>query len=183
MQKNPYCSFDAQAFWKSAVASNSPFEITGLWEPKFRIDPDHKIVTFGSCFAQHLSKALVSKGYNWLDAEPAPFGLSAQNCRAFNYGVFSARTGNIYTTSLLAQWLEWALNPKLASDEVWIADDRFYDPFRPIIEQDGFESEEEMRSSRIEALKAFKTCCQWPTKMSQYRPLKLNHFSREIIIC
>ena len=153
---HPYSTLEARAFWKSAVAGISPFQIAGLWDPKFRIDPDHKIATFGSCFAQHLSRALVREGYNWLDAEQAPFGLSPQSCRAFNYGVFSARTGNIYTTSLLAQWLEWALSPDAASEEVWVEGQRYYDPFRPAIEPNGFASEKEMRLSRAEVLRALK---------------------------
>lgn len=146
--QNPYADLPREAFWKTAVASKSAFDIRGLWVPKFRVLPKHKIVTAGSCFAQHIGRALAGRGYGWLDAEPAPEYLSPENCKRFNYGVFSFRTGNIYTAKALRQWMEWAFGVVEAPSEVWEKDGRFYDPFRPAIEPDGFESVEELHHSR-----------------------------------
>src|SRR5436190_6807216 len=145
---NPYESLPAEAFWKLSVANKSPFDVDELWDPKFAILPNHKVVTFGSCFAQHIGNALKAKGFSWLSTEKPPHGLSEQNARLLNYNIFSARTGNIYTTSLLRQWTEWAAGKSEPPSECWQKDSRFYDPFRPRIEPNGFVSEEEMKQSQ-----------------------------------
>ncbi|WP_417725745.1 GSCFA domain-containing protein [Salipiger sp.] len=155
---NPYSSLEARAFWSPAVGKRSLFDISDLWKAPFAIDRRSRIATFGSCFAQHFSRALVARGFTWLDAEPAPEGLSAEHAKAYNYGVFTARTANIYTTSLLRQWTEWALghaeDPKIFwEDEAG----RIYDPFRPVIEPGGFASPEEMFAARARCIEAFRT--------------------------
>ena len=38
--------------------SRDPLEINRLWDPKFNIRPHKRVVTFGSCFAQHIGRAL-----------------------------------------------------------------------------------------------------------------------------
>ena len=153
---NPYTEFGTEAFWRTAVAESSAFDIRGLWTPKFRVLPKHKILTAGSCFAQHFSRALVAKGYNWVDAEPGPPMLLEDSRRKFNYGVFSFRTGNIYTARALRQWVEWALEVEQPPEEVWEKDGRFYDPFRPAIEPNGFLSPEEVFASRHVTLAAIR---------------------------
>ena len=154
---NPYENLPTQAFWRPAVADINPLEISNLWRPKFPINKNHLIATAGSCFAQHISKALVERGYPWFDSEPAPPGLSPASKTAFNYGIFSFRTGNIYTPALLKQWLKWALLKEPMPDEIWIKDGRYYDPFRPAIEPNGFASESELKASRVDTLNAIAT--------------------------
>lgn len=154
---HPYESLDSKCFWSSAVAKRNMFDISDLWDPKFRISNKMKVATFGSCFAEHIGKALHIRGFNWLISEPAPLGLSTALARKYNYGIFSARTGNIYTVSLLKQWVEWAIENKPVPNEVWEKDGRFYDPFRPNIEPDGFETKDEMIRSRNATIKAFRT--------------------------
>ena len=153
---NPYSSLEERAFWSPAIAKRNMFDINDLWRPAFKIDGKSMIVTFGSCFAQHFSRALVARNFSWFDAEPAPMGLSEDDAKRFNYGIFSARTGNIYTTSLLLQWTEWAVGEKPVPDEVWEKDGRFYDPFRPRIEPNGFASREEVIESRLLCVEAFR---------------------------
>ncbi len=155
---NPYQGKPPRAFWRPAVAERSLFALDELWVPKFHIQPDDQVVTFGSCFAQHIGKALKARGFAWTSYEPAPAGLSAANSRRFNYDIFSARTANIYTTTLLLQWVQWALGPDGAPDIAWEKDGRFYDPFRPTIEPGGFASREEMLASRSAAIAAFRRC-------------------------
>ena len=153
--QNPYSTLPARAFWRSAVATKNPTDIHGLWDPKFEILPNHRVVTFGSCFAQHIGRALRARNFQWFISEPSPPGMSDANLTLFNYNLFSSRTGNIYTASLLKQWVEWALEEKPVPDEYWVADGRYFDPFRPAIEPNGFESLDEMRASRNCAIAAF----------------------------
>jgi hypothetical protein len=152
--RNPYENFPTEAFWRPAVGGINPLEIENLWTPKLSLNSTDKVVTAGSCFAQHIGKALTRVGFNWFDAEPGP-GPAEIN-RKFNYGVFSFRTGNIYTVSLLRQWIDWAFDPSLQSEEVWEKEGRFYDPFRPVIEPEGFASEAELRSARDATLAAIR---------------------------
>jgi hypothetical protein len=63
------------------------------------------VVTAGSCFAQHISRALREQGFGFLVTEafaPHP-GVADEN-----YGVFSARFGNIYTARQLVQLFDRA---------------------------------------------------------------------------
>jgi hypothetical protein len=153
---NPYESLPQKAFWKPAVANRSMFDIDEIWDPKFKIKQSDKIVTYGSCFAQHIGRALESRGFQWHKPEVAPMGMGAVNAKKFNYGIFSTRTGNIYTTSLLRQWAEWALKDVSPPDEVWGKDGRYIDPFRPRVEPTGFASVEELTKSRAATINAFK---------------------------
>jgi hypothetical protein len=70
--------------------------------------------------------------------------------------LFSARTGNIYTTALLKQWAAWACGiSKPPEEEIVSENGRYHDPFRPRVEPDGFESVEELTSSRAQAVRSF----------------------------
>lgn len=153
---NPYKNLPSQAFWRSAVAQKSMFDIRGLWIPKFDITLNMPIVTFGSCFAQHFGHALRDRGFKWMDCEPAPANLNSVSAKAFNFGLFSCRTGNIYTTSLLLQWLKWALDIEQPPEEYWEKDGRVFDPFRPNVEPNGFASLTEMRATRLATIKALR---------------------------
>jgi hypothetical protein len=159
---NPYEAQPAKAFWRNAVASRDPLDIDNLWAPKFSIDKTDPIVTLGSCFAQHISRALVAAGYNWVNAEPAPHGFSAADKAKYGYEVFSVRTSNIYTVALLRQWTQWALQNAPIPDEIWRENDRFCDPFRPTIEPNGFYSAEEalaLRRQTVDGMRhMFETC-------------------------
>lgn len=157
---HPYLDIPETAFWSSAVAKRNFLEISDLWNPKFPIKSSMKISTFGSCFAQHIGRALREHGFRWFEAEEAPERMAADTKSLFNYGVFSARTGNIYTTSLLKQWLEWACEKNEVPTEVWHKDGRYYDPFRPTIEPDGFASKDELQASRQLTLKALRTAAE-----------------------
>ena len=150
----PYETLPEDRFWRTAVAERDALEIAGLWQPRYPIKRRTRIVTAGACFAQHFSKALVARRYRWLDFEPGPAGLTAEQRKDYHYGTFSFRTGNIYTPGMLLQWLTWALTDATPPDEVWEKDGRFYDPFRPGVEPGGFLSVEELLTSRAETLAA-----------------------------
>lgn len=153
---HPYKALDERAFWATAVAQLNPLEINDLWEPKFAIDRQTKVAAYGSCFAQHFGRALRERGFSWHITETAPPGLSAEGRKKFNYDVFSARTGNIYTASLLKQWVSWALADVPVPEEIWRSGDRFFDPFRPAVEPGGFASEQELIATRKATIAAFR---------------------------
>jgi len=60
---NPYRSLPPSAFWKKAVSEKSLFDISDLYTKKFTIEPTDRLVTAGSCFAQHIAKKLSASGY------------------------------------------------------------------------------------------------------------------------
>lgn len=153
---HPYTNLPADRFWRTGVANMDALSIAGLWQPKFAIGPDLQICTAGSCFAQHFSRALVARGYQWRDFEPAPLAIDQAIAKDYNYGVFSFRTGNIYTPRMMRQWLEWAFGDADTPTEVWQMGNRFYDPFRPAIEPDGFASADEVVQSRAVTLAAIR---------------------------
>ncbi|ODN68501.1 GSCFA domain-containing protein [Methylobrevis pamukkalensis] len=153
---NPYQNLPQSSFWRPAVSDRSLFAIENLWSPKFPISGTAPVVTFGSCFAQHVGRALRDRGLNWHITETNPPGMAPETRKLFNYGVFSARTGNIYTTSLLRQWTSWALGTAVPPDECWESESGVFDPFRPAVEPGGFESREEVFASRAASIAAFK---------------------------
>jgi hypothetical protein len=153
---NPYQTLPEQAFWSPAVAKKHMLDIAGLWTAPFCIDRQTQVATYGSCFAQHFSKALLERGYSWLNAEPGLPGMPAELQRDFSYGVFSARTGNIYTASLLRQWIGWALEGIAPPSLHWEKDGRIHDPYRPTVEPGGFVSVVEMEQSRAHSIAAFR---------------------------
>ncbi len=153
---HPYDRLPADRFWRSGVADLDPLQIAGLWQPKLNIKRRTRIITAGSCFAQHFSRALVARGYRWMDHEPGPAGLTPAQRHDYHYGTFSFRTGNIYTPRMLRQWLTWALTDTAPPDEVWHKDGRLYDPFRPAVEPDGFANLDELLASRAETLAAIR---------------------------
>lgn len=155
---HPYRDLEPRAFWSESVAGRHFLDIEQWWQPKWPIRTDSIVSTFGSCFAQRIGSELSDNGFTWLNTEPAPDGVSKETQLAFNYGVFSARTGNIYTATQLKQWVDWSLEIRSPPQKTWIKNGRFIDPIRPTIEPDGFESEAELFASRNATLAAFKRC-------------------------
>lgn len=153
---NPYASFPGTSYWRPSVADVNMLEIRDLWVSKNRISQADTVVTAGSCFAQHISRAMIRNGFKWIDAEPAPETLPQALRRKYGYGVFSFRTGNIYTASLLRQWVEAAFGKNHLDDELWEKDGRYFDPMRPAIEPNGFASRKECLALREHSLQAMR---------------------------
>lgn len=155
---NPYSKLPRHAYWRTSVAraAKSGAPLVDLWQPKFQLTQEDRVLTTGSCFAQHISRALVNAGFSWHQAERAPFGLNEATAKQFGYGIFSFRTGNIYTTRMLTQLLAWAVDPDSQDREVWQQEDTFLDPIRPQIEPGGFESVEELFMARKATLSAIR---------------------------
>ncbi|GAB2934253.1 GSCFA domain-containing protein [Micromonospora polyrhachis] len=153
---NPYQSLPARSFWRSAVAEPEMPNIADVWTSKFEIGPDDPILTAGSCFARHIGPALLDQGMDWREVELPPPGLTEAERQARHYGLFSFRTGNIYTAAALRQWLSWASSETTPTDEIWCEDGRFFDPCRPSVEPDGYGSAEAALAARRITLTAIR---------------------------
>lgn len=151
---HPYSDLPDPAFWRSGVAEADPAAPQDIHQPKFALDRDAAIATAGSCFAQHVGRALAGAGLNVLDAEPAPRLAGRDLARAYGYGVYSARYGNIYTTRQLVQLLEDARTARVDPAQVWDRDGRFYDALRPTVEPGGLATEAEVLALRAAHLRA-----------------------------
>jgi hypothetical protein len=158
---NPYANLPSPSFWRRAVSVVAPFELDPVLETSFRIAPEDKVATAGSCFAQHISRTLHGLGMNYFVPEASPPGMSEEQARASNYGVFSARFGNVYTTRQLIQLFQRAFDGAQPADGIWRRPDgRLVDAFRPTIEPDGFETEAELVASRDDHLAAVRRMCE-----------------------
>lgn len=143
-----------RAAWTSAVAAAAPLEMRDLYRPRFEVTRRTTVATAGSCFAQHFGRQLVERGFKWVEAEP-PIPLVPRRVNeAHGYGLFSFRTGNIYTPRLLRQWLEWASGEARPPEEVWERDLSHVDPFRPAIEPNGYHRPDDVLAARQITLRA-----------------------------
>lgn len=152
---HPYSDLSESAFWRSAVAEADPTVVTGLHAPKFRLTEASAIATAGSCFAQHVGRALRGAGLNVLDAEPAPDVKIGALPQRYGYGIYSARYGNIYTTRQFLQLLQDVEVRHVDEGAIWTKADRFYDALRPGVEPDGLDSADEtvaLRRAHLEAV-------------------------------
>lgn len=157
MNDNPYKALPEKAFWRSAVAETGLFGLSDLSKSAWVLPSDVVFSTYGSCFAQHISRALLARKMNWLNAEPAPGRTPLQLAKKYNYGVFSSRTGNIYTAAQMLVWARLAaeLDP-VSSIELWTDDQgRVHDFLRPKIEPQGFVDEASALASLETTRRAF----------------------------
>lgn len=136
-----------------------PTTTTDFYVRKFPISKTQKIAAAGSCFAQHISRHMRTRGFRVLDVEPAPPGLSRETAMKFGYGIYSARYGNIYVVRQLSQLFDEAFGETPLDEEPWKreSDGRYFDPFRPNVEPNGLASPEEVRLHRRQHLKAVRT--------------------------
>ena len=154
--QNPYSDLPPRAFWRSGVAEAGLFGLTGLWKSKWKLPADARFATYGSCFAQHISRALIARQLPWVDAEPAPGRTPAALAKSHNYGVFSSRTANIYTAAQLLLLARLATGETAVEEpELWDGGGRVFDSLRPAIEPAGFASRDEALLSRATMAGAF----------------------------
>jgi hypothetical protein len=157
MPKHPYENLPDTAFWRRAVAELAADAVDPVVAFPFRFGPDDKVVTAGSCFAQHISQRLAARGFHHFVAELANPILSQEMAARFNYGVYSARYGNIYTARQLRQLAERAYGRCTPTENIWESSDgRFIDPFRPTIQPGGFATRSELLADRAQHLAAVR---------------------------
>lgn len=154
---HPYKQLPDHQFWRKAVALVPGDELDPVVTSALKIGPDEKVATAGSCFAQHIASRLSKRGFAYFVAETAPDGLSNEDAKARNYGVFSARYGNIYTTRQLLQLFDRAMGTFEPDDSVWPHPvSGFVDPFRPQIEPEGLPTEQHVIDARAEHFEAVR---------------------------
>ncbi len=146
---NPYKSLPDNQFWRKSIANKPIYEVDPVNSMPFRIEKNDKVATAGSCFAQHIASRLSDADFSYFVTESAPKGMNLEEAKLKNYGVFSARYGNIYTARQLVQMFDRAYGRFTPLDTVWTHPKSGYvDPFRPQIESKGFLSHEALESSR-----------------------------------
>lgn len=157
MMDHPYKALPDKAFWRRSVAMPAATDVDPVGVFDTRIDRRTKVATAGSCFAQHIARYLKTSGFKYYVAEPGHPILPESARTANNYGLYSARYGNIYTTRQLLQLFQRAFGKFTPEEDVWQeADDVFLDPFRPSAQPGGFISEAEMRADRAQHLTAVR---------------------------
>jgi hypothetical protein len=163
--KTPYSDLPPNAFWKTGVAQQSMLSPKGIYRKKFPILKDSRVVTAGSCFAQHISRYLRNSGVQVVNTEPPPsyivpsfqvnveeglppaqFPLDLRS--RYGYGIYSARFGNIYTMRQLLQLAQEAFGMDVPREIVWERNGSYFDALRPNVEPHGLTSPEEVTIHR-----------------------------------
>lgn len=146
-RRHPYRDQPPSAFWRTGVAAD-PAALQALYRPTWTLSATDRIATAGSCFAQHIGRALRGAGVALLDLEPPPDALPVELHARFGFGVYSARYGNLYTARQLRQLAEQAFGERDPEPVVWTRDGRFFDALRPSVEPEGLDSVDEVRRHR-----------------------------------
>ncbi len=157
MVAHPYQTLPDHCFWRKAVASPASTDVDPVQRAKFTIRKTERVATAGSCFAQHISRHLAGAGFNYFVTETAHPLFTDDIARQYNYGTFSARYGNVYTSRQLVQLLKRAYGLFTPCEDVWMSGDgQYIDPYRPQIQPNGFASEREFRLDREKHLAAVR---------------------------
>lgn len=156
LKKNPYQGLPDHQFWRRSIEHVEPDEVDPVVRGRFTLQKSDKVATAGSCFAQHISRTLSKNGFNYYVSETGiAGGKQPEDDR--NFGVFSARFGNLYTTRQLVQLFDRAYGRFTPSDQAWMRPDgRYVDPFRPQVEPNGYASAKEVEADRAQHLNAVK---------------------------
>lgn len=144
----PYNTLPDSAFWRRAVSRTPLDQMDLIVSETFRIGKSDRIATAGSCFAQNIARYLAASGYTYLVTEQAPRVVPTEIAKKYNYGVFTARYGNLYTTLQLDQLIDRAYGRFTPAETAWEQKGRWYDPFRPQIQPRGFSSREALLQDR-----------------------------------
>lgn len=154
---HPYRSLPNRAFWSRSVGSIPGADVDPVGAFGLKIQPEDLVATAGSCFAQHIARHLDQSGFRYYVTEPGHAVLNPKVAQERQYGLYSARYGNIYTTRQLLQLVLRAYGEFTPQEDCWEAPDgRSVDPFRPSVEPGGFASEAEMRADRVQHLAAVR---------------------------
>jgi hypothetical protein len=150
----PYSSLPDHHFWRRSIAAIEVHRIDPVVRTRFRIAPSDRIATAGSCFAQHIARRLQTIGDYYLVVEDGAH-LPAADRAARQYGLFSARYGNIYTAAQLWQLWREAYGEWTSAEDAWPGrDGGWVDPFRPTVET--FPTREAVAADRAQHLAAVR---------------------------
>jgi hypothetical protein len=141
--KSPYSSLPSRSFWRPAIADRHFTQFEEIATGPF-FQPEDRVATAGSCFAQHIGHRLRARGLGYLDLEPAPEGFTPSEANRHGFGLFSCRYGNIYTVRQLLQLTQEAFGLRQPVDAVWSKEGRYYDALRPSIDPVGHASPDDV---------------------------------------
>lgn len=157
MARHPYLDLPDSSFWRRAVGDAAGAALDPVTAVPFRLGRRDRVMTAGSCFAQHIGRYLKAAGCAYLVTEPAHPLASAEAVRLTNYGLFTARYGNVYTARQLLQLFERAYGRLEPAEDIWSESERvFLDPFRPSIQPRGFNSRKEFDIDRERHFRAVR---------------------------
>src|ERR1700692_694276 len=129
----PYRTYPDTSFWSRAVSGRDVATLHPIANAPFKIAPHMKVSTAGSCFAQNIARYLKERNYIYLVTEDVPPFVPDSVARRYNYGIFSARFGNVYTARQLLQLFQRAYGEFTPIDDVWTSGRGFVDPLRPFV--------------------------------------------------
>ncbi|RKP58467.1 GSCFA domain-containing protein [Pararobbsia silviterrae] len=145
---HPYKHLPAENFWKRSVSDHVWSSLNFKPNTRFKIQANDKVSTAGSCFAQHIARNLPSLGlHHFVSETPHPMMTKARADES-QYGVFSARYGNIYTARQLRQLIEFAFDIRERTVLVAQCKDGWADMLRPSIPANHFASPEDVAADR-----------------------------------
>lgn len=159
LRPNPYSRMAPSAFWREAVVKPDAGQLAPVTQFPFRVTAQDRVATAGSCFAQHIARHLSGNGFNYYVPEIAHPIMPPDLAQRFNYGVFSARYGNIYTSRQLLQLFQRAEGEFEPQDRFWQSSDGsgFVDPYRPAIQPLPFTTVRALEEDRNRHLAAVRT--------------------------
>jgi hypothetical protein len=151
----PYDGLPSHFNWKDAFADSAQ---TG-WDPqgrvKFHLTPATEIASAGSCFARRIAEDLRRFGFAYVVEEEGPPWLDEKTRRAYHYGLYTARYGDVLTALQFEQLLLRALGRFTPRARYWTSrTGSFLDPFRPLIQPGGFANLDELEDDRRAHLEA-----------------------------
>jgi hypothetical protein len=140
------------------MAGRPVAEINPHTSSSLKITPATKVGSGGSCFAQNISAALQARGFHYFVTEPAPPHLPAETAQSYNYAVYSARYGNLYTPLQWLQLIQRSMGLFSPGDQYWRdGSGRYFDLLRPRINPRGFASLPELEADVRHHLRAVRT--------------------------
>lgn len=146
--KTPYSELPDFHFHSRIIKGKHGSRFDPVIHPKFTFDYSAKIMTMGSCFAQHLSKWLIENQFNLLLKEQENYQGG---------GMFSANYGNVYTVQQALQLFNRAFDHWQAEDELYINKDNcYFDPLRPSTTPEGNTSKQAVLEDRASHQKIVK---------------------------
>ncbi len=157
MTNHPYQGIPDYQYWSRGVSWAPPGALDPVVSTKFTIGQQDRVGTMGSCFAQHLSRHLSRSGLNYFVAEQASPKLTAEEAASRQYGVFSARYGNVYTVAQALQLFRRAYGTFQPVEVAWPRGDVLVDAFRPLVEPAGYADLVSLEADRADHLRATRS--------------------------
>jgi GSCFA family len=154
----PYFELPDSSRWDKTMAGRPLLEINPHTSSPLKLTPATRVGSGGSCFAQNITTALRIRGYNYFITEAAPTFMSDDSAIKNNFGIFSARYGNLYTPLQWLQLIQRSVGSFTSGDQFWSdGKGRFFDLLRPRIKPLGFSSQLEIEADVRQHLRAVKT--------------------------